>query len=154
MIRKRGHIDPIEDQRRISRAIERELTMIGLEIEKTAVEYLDRKNINVDGDLRDSINSKVEREVRSMILQIGANSDHAVYVHDGTKPHWPPYWPILRWVLKKLNIKGPPAKRVTFLVRRKIARKGTKAKPFLATAFRAHKNKIAGRIADAVARAA
>lgn len=149
-IKKEGNIDPKADQEKIFAAIRRELKMIGLQIEKTAVEYLDRKNINVDGTLRDSITSKVSRQVNSILLQVGANAKYAVYVEEGTRPHWPPHDPIVRWVVKKLNIHGPPAQKVAYAVQYKIAHKGTKARPFLEVAFRAHRNKIAGRIARAI----
>jgi len=48
---------------------------------------------------------------------------HAVFVHEGTKPHFPPISAIERWA-NRHNI--PP-----FLVAKSISKKGTKAIPFL-----------------------
>lgn len=134
-------------------AIERELELIGLDIEAKAVEYLDRKDVNVTGDLRKSITHEVSRELNSIRLQVGTNLGYAVFVHEGTKPHWPPKAPIRKWVIKKLGIKGEETDKVTFAVRRKIGRKGTKAKPFLAVAFRIYRNVIGYRIGRAIERA-
>jgi hypothetical protein len=47
---------------------------------------------------------------------------YAIFVHEGTKPHFPPLHAIERWA----NRHGIPP----FLVARAIARKGTKGKPF------------------------
>lgn len=49
-------------------------------------------------------------------------SPYAMFVHEGTKPHWPPLDAIEPWAKRH----GIPA----FLVARKIATKGTEAKPF------------------------
>jgi len=138
---------------RILGEIERELELIGLDIEAKAVEYLDRRDVNVTGDLRKSITHEVSRELNSIRLQVGTNLSYAVFVHEGTKPHWPPKAPIRKWVIKKLGIKGENTDKVTFAVRRKIARKGTKARPFLTAAFRIYRNVIGYRIGRAIERA-
>lgn len=56
---------------------------------------------------------------------IKINLDYGVYVHEGTRPHWPPYkegTPLGRWAKQKgIN---------PYLVARSISRKGTKANPF------------------------
>lgn len=179
MIEKKGNIDPIGDQQKISAAIEAELVAFGLDLERTAVEYLERKNINVDGDLMKSIRSEVEKVKEGFQLQFGAHTPHAIYVHEGTKPHWAPIKPIRQWVRKKLGISGAEKEErnvkfysrsadrvvefkamvnkldsVARAVQYKIARQGTSAKPFLAVAMRAHINKLAGRIGNAIEGAA
>ena len=152
MIRSESNIDFRGDRRRIDQAIYAELTAIGLDMERTAVQYLDSRNINVDGDIRDSIRSEVKKAIDSFLLSLGANAPHAIFVHEGTKPHWPPAKPIRVWVHKKLNVPAEEIDTVTYLVQRKIAREGTKAKPFLGVAFRAHVNKVGGRIGRAIER--
>ena len=128
----------------------RELEDIGLDIVEAATRYLDKHGVNVDGDLRNSITSEVKRELGLMSLDAGTNVRHAIFVHEGTRPHWPPKAPIRRWVFKKLNIRGKEIDKVTAAVRWKIARRGTKARPFMAVAFRLYRNIIAKRIGDAI----
>lgn len=152
MIKKRGDINPRRDQKKISDAIERELMAFGLLLEKTAKKYLADRNINVDNDLSRSIISEVERILEGLRLQFGANAKHGIFVHEGTKPHWPPVKPIRRWVVKKLNLRGREADSATWCIRKKISEVGTKAKPFLSVAVRAHINKLGGRIGRAIER--
>lgn len=53
---------------------------------------------------------------------------YAIFVHEGTKRHFPPRHGIERWA-RRHNI-------ATFLVQRAIARRGTKAIPFYSDAIR------------------
>lgn len=59
---------------------------------------------------------------------------YAIYVHEGTKPHFPPLEAIAPWA-ERHNI--PP-----FLVARAIAQKGTKAQPFFADAVKEEKGYV------------
>jgi len=54
---------------------------------------------------------------------------YAVYVHEGTRPHYPPLSAIKGWADR--HGVSP------FLVQRSIARKGTKAKPFFSNSIQA-----------------
>jgi hypothetical protein len=146
MIQKSGNINPGRDWQLAVQALESELELIGQELVATAVEYLNSRKINVNGDIQKSIYTTVKNELDTIKLQFGANSDHAVFVHDGTKPHWVPIAPLEKWARKKLNVPVAEAKNVAFAVARKIAKKGTKAKPFLAVAIRAHIQGIEKRV--------
>jgi len=76
------------------------------------------------GELQKSIKTKkVSKHERSVI----AGAPHAVFVHEGTRPHWPPVDALRGWA-KRHNI---PA----FLVARAISERGTAAVPFLTDAF-------------------
>lgn len=152
-IRKEGDIDPVGDQRKVLAAIEQELSSIGLDLERTAVDYLNSRGINVDGTIRDSVKSLVSRVIKGLRLEFGANAKHAIYVHEGTKPHWPPHDPIRQWVHKKLNPPADQIDEIAYMVQRKIAREGTKAQPFLAVAIRAHEQQFQPRIRKAIERA-
>ncbi len=60
-----------------------------------------------------------------LIAVLENTAPYALWVHDGTRPHWPPFSPgrgVEPWA-KRHGI--PP-----FLVARSISRKGTKGKPF------------------------
>jgi len=69
---------------------------------------------------------------------------YALFVHDGTRPHWPPPGVLLRWVELVLGVTGQEAKRVEFLVARHIAQFGTKPQPFLRDAVQAVEPKLEG----------
>lgn len=86
-----------------------------------------------EGTLRKGIISTITPLKSSVI----ATAKHSIFVHDGTKPHWPPFQPngaLDRWA----KAKGIP----TFLVARAIARKGTKAQPFMDEAIEENESKI------------
>lgn len=141
----------LDPQRRAMRdAIGRELQAIGEDIVAAAATYLDRRNINVDGDLRNSIRARVDDELAGLTLTVGPNVPHAIFVHEGTRPHFPPTAPIRRWVVKKLNVTGSDVAKVTAMVQRKIGRRGTEAKPFMRVALRLYRNQIVPRIAAAI----
>lgn len=68
--------------------------------------------------------------------KISAETDYAIYVHEGTRAHFPPLNAITPWA----NRHGLPA----FVVARSIARKGTKANPFFDLAKEAKQADIDG----------
>lgn len=92
------------------------------------------------GNLINSL--KVRVEINSTIYSVILNcKDYLRYLEYGTKPHWPPVQPILKWVRDKGlptkektgNKTLPTEKQLAFLVSRKISREGTKANNYMAT---------------------
>ena len=88
-----------------------------------------------------SSEGKLRQGIKSTILplrgSVVSTKEYSIYVHEGTRPHWPPYRPnssLDRWA-KKHNIP-------TYLVARAIARRGTKAQPFIDETIEASKNKV------------
>ncbi len=59
------------------------------------------------------------------------SSPWAAYVHEGTRPHWPPKGVLVRWIQLVLDKTLEEARKLDYVVRRKIARFGTKPQPFL-----------------------
>ena len=64
------------------------------------------------------------------------SKDYLKYIEGGTKPHYPPIAPLIKWVREKKKIatrektgnkKLPTEKQVAYLVQRKIGRVGTEA---------------------------
>ncbi len=53
---------------------------------------------------------RLKRNIRSTATKteakVGTNVHYAPYVEFGTRPHWPPLEPILRWVTQKARGKG------------------------------------------------
>lgn len=64
----------------------------------------------------------------------GTNVDYAIYVHEGTDPHFPPLDAIQEWA----RLHNIPA----FLVAKKLAEEGTKARPFATDALENKRAKI------------
>jgi phage gpG-like protein len=88
------------------------------------------------GRLRNSIATKVE-ETRALI---GTNLSYAPHVEFGSRPHWPPLSAMQPWARRH----GFPAgRRGAFLVARRIAQRGTKARLFLTKGLAASTNQIA-----------
>jgi len=89
-----------------------------------------------DGKLRQNIYSDV-KGLRGTILPIRASQKYAICVHEGTKPHHPPVKEgkgIHKWATKKgLN---------PYAVAKSIAKKGTKANPFMDRAVNKTKSKV------------
>lgn len=58
---------------------------------------------------------------------LGSNVGYGLYVHEGTRPHWPPLEPLLDWVRLKLHGGIEMARAL----QRKIAAVGTKPQAFI-----------------------
>lgn len=79
------------------------------------------------GRLRASIH---QRKVRDLIWEVVADANYAIYVHEGTRPHFPPPQKLERWA----RLHGfPPGGG--FLVARAISEEGTEGRPFLSDAL-------------------
>lgn len=94
-----------------------------------------------EGTLRKSIKTTL-KPLEGAVL---AMAKYAEFVHDGTRPHWPPYDPgssLERWA----RMKGIPP----FLVARAIARRGTRAQPFFDEAIEANRVPISTLFEEAL----
>lgn len=77
--------------------------------------------------------------------RIVSKARHTRPVLHGSKPHWAPVKPLERWVRRKLRVPLKRVKSVTYAVRRKIARRGTRKQDFVTAPFR-HMVRAAPRI--------
>lgn len=160
-IRKKGHIDPQADRKIIREEVIKELTLIGLAAESYMLDYLEKHNIDDNGDLAESIRSEVSELLRVIRLEFGSGARHGIFVHDGTglqgpnktrhkKP--PPVAPIRRWVIRKLNKKEPEATGIAHAIKWKIYREGTKPKPYAGVTMRLIRRQAPQRIREAIER--
>ena len=114
-----------------------------IEVRKVLTEYktkfeeliktkIQEKDKIASGNLLASISTKIE--VDGSVYTVILNSlNYLKYLETGTKPHWPPTEPILKWVKDKRlptrELTGdkslPTEKQLTYLVRRKISKEGT-----------------------------
>jgi HK97 gp10 family phage protein len=111
-----------------------------------------KRNAPVDtGRIRASITPELRVSGVNVLGVVGTNVKYAAAVELGSKPHWMPKAPLRQWVSRVLKKRGAELESVTYLIQRKIAMKGTKAKPYLQPAFDANKERIVAIIGDAVA---
>lgn len=107
---------PQDTVRQVANAIK----LIAVRIERTA-----KPKVPVDtGELRGDVRV---REVRELSAKVGTTKKYAVYVHEGTKPHYPPISALTGWARR--HGVSP------YVVARGIAKKGTKANPFMRDAL-------------------
>lgn len=91
------------------------------------------------GELRrgifDKVTSSIAKSVQGLVYV--ANVKYGLWVEMGTRPHFPPVEPLEKWARIKLGKPG-----AGFLIARKIAKRGTKAHPFMLPALENNKQKI------------
>lgn len=122
-------------------------------VARPARRFFDRSTIAVQGEarqrapvdrgrLRNSIATEVDRSQIPRWGRIGTNLEYSIYVHEGTRPHFPPPSAIEPWARR--HGFGPGG---GFLVARAIAQRGTQARPFLRDGFEASVGQIQGFVA-------
>ena len=84
------------------------------------------------GLLQDSIAGTVEVHGPRIVGVLGSPLDYAAPMEYGTKAFWPPSAPLEEWVGRKFGLQGIERRSVAFLVRRAIARRGLRARKFMA----------------------
>jgi len=122
-------------------------------IERAAEAYIQKHDIIASGSLISSITSIVRRLTDQLIGEVGTNIKYAKDVHEGKGPEWPSSKAIERWLRAKIRrgfMDVDNIKSATFLIRRAISRRGTKAQPFLAIALRLNQQSMVQRVAKAI----
>lgn len=114
------------------------------DVESSLVKAIDGIGLTMDGDVR----QQAFAEVSGSGIEFGSSAAHAQWVVSGTKPHWAPVAPLIRYADKKLGLSGEEAKSVGYAIQQKIARVGTRAQDFMTPA-----RKYAARRAAPVMRA-
>lgn len=129
------------------------LTIAGRQsIEDLAGEGRNRAPVGADGFLRASIATREDRQSRPIPQwwQVIVGAFYGKFVHEGTRPHFPPPRALERWVRLKLGVPSEQVAGVAFAVARAIARRGTRAQPFLADAYRARRGAVLQRFSQAL----
>lgn len=81
---------------------------------------------------------------------VGSALPYAECVELGTKPHFPPVAPIADWARAKLGLTEDEARRVAFMIARKISQHGTKGAHMFADALEATEEQIIAIIKSAI----
>lgn len=116
LVARAFQLAPVDTVKSINSAI----SLMAIKLEQSA-----KPKVPVDtGALRADV--KVQ-EMRNLYAKVGTLKQYGLYVHEGTKPHFPPVSALTGWA--KRHGVSP------FAVARGISRKGTKARPFLTEAL-------------------
>ncbi len=87
-----------------------------------------RRNVRQDTrQLMNSITHRQRMSSQTLVGEVGPSVRYGAYVERGSRPHWPPRAPLEGWARRH----GVPV----YAVQRAIARRGTRARPFLVPAF-------------------
>ncbi len=113
-----------------------------IEYLKTAMMKKDSRGYNrvASGNLLASLKTRMETDsnfARYIIYLV--HLPYLKYLEEGTRPHFPPYSPILRWVREKGlptrestgNKTLPTEKSIAYLVQQKIGKEGTPSVPLV-----------------------
>ena len=104
-----------------------------------------RRNVKQDTrQLMNSITGRQRRQPSGVVGQVGPSARYGLYVERGSRPHWPPRAPLEGWARRH----GVPV----FVVQRAIARRGTRARPFLLPAYEKNRDTVVRLFAAAGAR--
>ncbi len=155
---------------KVEDTLERFVRRVLLKMQGDAVKLLrDNRKVGYTHELISNIRTEVTKQAGMIlgVVGVGANVKHGIFVHEGTKPHFPPIEPILKWVIfkgllnknksgagngsglkstKKAADVSSEAKQIAYLIARKISRSGTKAFPFLNMALNMNLNFIAAEV--------
>ena len=133
------------------------LQSVGLEIIAEAKQNLNQNKTNNSGMLRSS--GKVQKDgdgIEAGFFAQGSTEGYAAHVEYGRGPtkkagQIPLRTTLKAWVHRKLGIPyGKELESATYLIARKIHRKGTKAQPFFNPAVKKFEDKVANIVSEYV----
>ncbi|ABR31301.1 hypothetical protein SU69_07380 [Thermosipho melanesiensis] len=112
---------------RFKEVLRKVLIAAGLELEDMIVTNIDERTSNT-GRLGQSWTVK---DISYDKIKVFTNLQYAPFVEYGTRPHRPPYKPILRWVQLKEKSRAKWTYRRAWAIWHSIAKKGTQEKRYL-----------------------
>ena len=140
--------------KKVRSTIEKVLMVILLKIHRDSDKIIRDNKAVATAELVKNLREQVYESAGQIIgvVGIGANVPYGIYEHEGTKPHFPPIEPLVKWVIKKGIIRDDKgrtttmrrakkegddvkARAIAFLIARKISKSGTKGLPFLKMAL-------------------
>lgn len=102
-----------------------------------------RGAVGSSGELRKRIHVEQGSRAGVPAVQVKPGVFYAVFVHEGTRPHFPPLAPLEVWVRRKLKVKGEKKiTRVARSIQYAIGQRGTDAFPFFRIAEDRHGNEV------------
>ena len=144
-------------KQKANRAFSVAVKLYALDLEQMVIDKIAEVDAVDTGKLGKSIRSKIKKEAGKHIIEILSTQKYAVFVNSGINrgfksalkkgflgAKFPNISKIRSWV--KRNLQYTNLNTTTFLVARKIATKGIKAKPFYRLAYNQAKREAAGKI--------
>ena len=99
--------------------------------------------VGVSGEARAKIHGEIREDGPGAVLGVvGGYSDHSLVLEKGADAHWPNLAGLALWVKRKLQVANDRVQSVTYLVARKISKRGLRAQPYLEPAFEDNQDKI------------
>jgi len=140
-------IDKIDEE--IGKLADMIAERIGLIVERKVVDVIDEKGKVATGELRRSISHEVLKKVNEYVVRVFSGVKYAVFVHEGTKPHFPPIEPIAKWIVRKgigtskirkrrsisRAIADQEVRKLAFAIAKSISMKGTSGVKFFEIAL-------------------
>ena len=174
-----ANFNPRNLENDIFRAVFRELSKIGEDMKVSIRKTMEEMDLRAHGDLIESVDAVMEATKDAIRLEVGPRAEHAIYVLEGTRPHWAPYEAIEDWAQVKFGVspgetftrqvrfwddqRGVPVEfkatanrlaSIVWGVLHKIAERGTEPRNFLADTVSRFLDEIPERLEAAMARAA
>lgn len=135
---------------KIRAAFSAALLDVGLEIERAVVDYIEARGHQVEGALKQSINTQLDESPDQIAVRVGTVLWYAIFVHEPTRPHWVPLNALRVWVHRKFGLTGKEVEKKAKAVQFAISKRGTKAHPFLKDVFKIYRPKIERMVAERV----
>lgn len=108
---------------------------------KTSLQTKDSRGYNrvASGALLASLRTTTEPNSNHSVYKVYLHhKPYLKYIENGTRPHWAPIDPLIRWVKEKRIPTGdgkkgnlPTEKQVAYMVQHKIAKEGTQGTPYV-----------------------
>ena len=128
------------DKKSLEKMLDDILTDIAVEVFNKSQENIRKFNAIDTGFLWRSGYVRIDKLLEK---EVGYTAPYAIFVEFGTEPHWLPHKPIFEWVRRKLRITNEKkASQVAWAIVHKIAREGTKPRPFLRRAIEEVREKL------------
>ena len=147
----------------VARVLNREMQLVGGDA---------KRNLKAGGHIA---SSKLWQSIQGRAEQTGPSTvdgwiggePYWPYVETGTRPHWPPIDPLIRWVRsKKIDVSFLQVRKTTkrkrsklkaqisfaYMVQAAIAKRGTKPHPFVEPALAGRWERLVDNVMKAVAR--
>lgn len=125
------------------------------EISSEAAARITRNRTVYTGQLRDSIGpGRTRRSSSAVEVPVVVGAPHGYFIEKGRKKGRVPRGTLKKWVKRRIfgnkSVDERRLNAVTFLVERKIRRRGFEARPFLEPSFRRKKGRVRALVRDAI----
>ena len=110
------------------------MQQVGMDTVQTMKDILARKNAIATGRLVDTLESETSEEGENINTQI-TGTDYAIFVDKGRRAgdKMPPVQSIRNWInARQIRVTGKTTEQLAWAMAKSIAKKGIKARPFIA----------------------